>query len=164
MKILVFSDTHGKTEKMHDIISRNRSYTDLVIHLGDCCRDLEYVRSDFPQIAFLAVRGNCDFYTPDNTPQSRSITLEGRTFYLTHGHMQAIKTHGYSLLTAEAKRQGADIVLYGHTHIGEQKEINGITFFNPGSLERPRDVSGGSYGIINVKDGKADFQIINCDI
>ena len=78
--------------------------------------------------------------------------------------MQAIKTHGYSLLKAEAKKHSADIVLYGHTHVGEQKEIDNITFFNPGSLERPRDSSGGSFGIINVNDEKVDFQIINCDI
>lgn len=161
MKILVFSDTHGAKDTMHDIISQNRASTDLVIHLGDCCRDIADVRNDFPQIAFLGVRGNCDFYPSDNYPQSHRVTLESHTFFITHGHMQAIKTHGHSLLVAQAKREGADIALFGHTHVGLLKEITGVTIFNPGSLERPRDSSGGSYGIITIKDTKVDFEIKN---
>ena len=64
-------------------------------------------------------------------------------------------------LVAQAKRERADIALFGHTHVGLLKEINGITVFNPGSLERPRDSSGGSYGIITIKNEKVNFEIRN---
>lgn len=159
MKILVFSDTHGKSDKMYEIISRSRASCDLVVHLGDCWRDIDEIRNDFPQIAFLGVRGNCDFFASEQYPKSHCITLDGHTFYMVHGHMQAIKTHGFSLLTAEAKRLSADIALYGHTHIGMHKEVNGVTVFNPGSLTNPRDYSGGSYGVITIDKGICKFEI-----
>ena len=108
MKILVFSDTHGYTSKMHEIISRKRADSDRVIHLGDHYRDVEEVSRDFPAIAFLGVRGNCDFLVNDNYPQSRTFAYDGHKFFLTHGNMQAVKHDSYALLTLEAKKNGCD--------------------------------------------------------
>lgn len=160
MKILVFSDTHGKTDKMYDIISKAKMTTDLVIHLGDNYKDVESIRDMFPECAFLGVCGNCDYTRDDRYPQSSHITLDGHTFFFTHGHMQSVKTHGFSLLIAQAKNAGASTALFGHTHKGLIKEENGITLFNPGSLSQARDYSGGSYGVITVKDGKCKYEII----
>lgn len=88
MKILVFSDTHGRTDKMYDIISRKKS-AELVIHLGDCCSDLESVRGSFPEKAFLGVRGNCDFFRTEDYPEFRTVTLEGpHIFYESRTHVR----------------------------------------------------------------------------
>lgn len=159
MKILVFSDTHGYTTKMHEIIIRKRADTDLVIHLGDHYRDVEEVSRDFPAIAFLGVRGNCDFPANDNYPQSRTFAYDGHKFFLTHGHMQAVKHDSYALLTLEAKKNGCDVALFGHTHVNTHKEVNGVTVFNPGSISSPRDFTGGTYGIITIENGKIKFEI-----
>ena len=159
MKILVFSDTHGYTTKMHEIISRKRADTDLVIHLGDHYRDVEEVSRDFPAIAFLGVRGNCDFLVNDNYPQSRTFAYDGHKFFLTHGHMQAVKHDSYALLTLVAKKNGCDVALFGHTHVNTHKEVNGVTVFNPGSISSPRDFTGGTYGIITIENGKIKFEI-----
>ena len=159
MKILVFSDTHGYTTKMHEIISRKRADTDLVIHLGDHYRDVEEVSRDFPAIAFLGVRGNCDFLVNDNYPQSRTFAYDGHKFFLTHGHMQAVKHDSYALLTLEAKKNGCDVALFGHTHVNTHKEVNGVTVFNPGSISSPRDFTGGTYGIITIENEKIKFEI-----
>lgn len=159
MRILVFSDTHGNTDTMHDIISRNRLNCDIVIHLGDHYRDIDEVSRDFPQIAFLGVRGNCDFIADDRYKQSHTFTVEGCTFFLTHGHMQDVK-RSRALLAVEAKRERASVALFGHTHKGLLEKCGDVTVFNPGSLENPRDFCGGSYGVITVKDGKCDFEII----
>lgn len=159
MKILVFSDTHGYTAQMHEIINRKQAGTDLVIHLGDNYRDIDTVSRDFPTVAFLGVRGNCDFIANDDYPLWRTFTYDGHKFFITHGHMQAVKHSSYELLCAEAKKNGCDAVLFGHTHIGTHKEINGIKVFNPGSLSNPRDFTAGTYGIITIKDGKLHFEI-----
>ena len=159
MKILVFSDTHGYTTKMHEIISRKRADTDLVIHLGDHYRDVEEVSRDFPAIAFLGGRGNCDFLVNDNYHQSRTFTYNGHKFFLNHGHMQAVKHDSYALLTLEAKKNGSDVALFGHTHVNTHKEVNGVTVFNPGSISSPRDFTGGTYGIITIENGKIKFEI-----
>ena len=160
MKILVFSDTHGNYEKMREIILSHSQNTELIIHLGDLYDDVLKIRDEFPRIAFLGVRGNCDYIENPAFPQSNSITLENCTFFFTHGHMQLVKNKNYSYLLAEAKLKGAKVALFGHTHISYLSEHNGITLFNPGSLSLPRDYCVGSYGIINVKDGKCEFNIV----
>lgn len=162
MKILVFSDTHGSTYKMHEIISRKRAVADLVIHLGDNTRDLDEVSRDFPTIAFLGVRGNCDFAVrEDDYPSFRTFTYDGHKFFITHGHMQGVKSKQYALLALEAKKNGCDVALFGHTHIGVHTEINGVTVFNPGSISSPRDFTGGTYGIVTIEKSKLTFEIID---
>jgi putative phosphoesterase len=159
MKILVFSDTHGQTEKMREIIFSNKADTDLVIHLGDCFTDMTEIRDDFPEIAFLCVAGNCDRFFSNDFPLFNLITLEGVTLFFAHGHQYAVQSSLSSLVFA-AKSKNASVALFGHTHVPFCEECDGITLFNPGSLELPRDGDAGSYGIINVKDGRADFKII----
>ena len=159
MKILVFSDTHGYTTKMHEIISRKRANTDLVIHLGDNYRDVDEISRDFPTIAFLGVRGNCDFLANDDYPQFRTFTYDGHKFFLTHGHMQAVKKGEYAYLALEAKKNGCNVALFGHTHVATHTEVNGVTVFNPGSISNPRDFTSGTYGIITITDGKLNFEI-----
>lgn len=161
MKILVFSDTHGSTYKMQEIIGRKRAVTDLVIHLGDNTRDLDQVSRDFPTIAFLGVRGNCDFAVGDDYPISRTFTYDGHKFFITHGHTQGVKSKQYALLALEAKKNGCAVALFGHTHVGAHKEINGVTVFNPGSLSNPRDFTGGTYGIITIENTKITFEIVD---
>ena len=159
MKILVFSDTHGDITKMHEIISRKRADTDLVIHLGDNYRDVDEVSRDFPTIAFLGVRGNCDFLANDDYPQSKIFTYDVHKFFLTHGHMQSVKKGEYALLALEARRNSCDVALFGHTHVAVCTEKNGVTVFNPGSISNPRDYTAGTYGIITITDGKLHFEI-----
>lgn len=161
MKILVFSDTHGRTDKMYDIISRKKS-SELVIHLGDCCSDLESVRGSFPEKAFLGVRGNCDFFRTEDYPEFRTVTLEGHTFFMSHGHMYGVKgASSFDTLAYTAVSKGAQTALFGHTHKSLYKTVGGVTLFNPGSLEEPRDLKGPSYGMITIENGKCVFEIIN---
>ena len=44
--------------------------------------------------------------------------------FVTHGHAYGVKS-GLGRLAERAKTLGADVVLYGHTHIPEQREIEG---------------------------------------
>ena len=153
MKILVFSDTHGRTEKMRSVILANKFDTELVIHLGDCFTDLAEIRNGFPEIAFLGVSGNCDRVFSEDYPLSSSITLEGVTLFFTHGHQYSV-SGSLSALTFAAKSKKASVALFGHTHVPLIDEQNGVMLFNPGSLERPRDGLPGAYGIIILRKGK----------
>ncbi len=161
MKILVFSDSHGDILRMSNIISRNRSDTDLVIHLGDRKSDIDEVMRDYPKIACLSVVGNCDAisFLSLSAPLEHTLTLEGFKIYMTHGHHKDVKSSIYGLMR-EAKSKKYDIVLYGHTHIAKSQTIDGITYFNPGSISFPRGSGNPSYGLINLTAQKADFQII----
>ena len=109
MKILVFSDTHRKTEPMAQIIRANVGKVDLVIHLGDNYTDLAEIRDGFPQVAFLGVCGNCDLFVSSRYPVSDTVSLEGHKIFFTHGHKYDIRVAD-TVLGFEAKKAGADIV------------------------------------------------------
>lgn len=159
MKILVFSDTHGVTDRMKEILGRNFADTDLVIHLGDKITDLYDLTFEYNMMAFLYVTGNCDYYSGVmSAPYERSVTLEDKKFLMLHGHTKGVNQGIFGLLY-DARNADADIVLYGHTHVANLTEKDGITFFNPGSLTLPRDGTNGTYGIIRINNGKAEFEI-----
>ena len=161
MKILVFSDSHGDTEKIDEIIHAESLCTELVIHLGDKATDISYIRDRYPQIAFISVRGNCDFFgIPHEAPSDYCVTLEKRRIYMTHGHLKGVKSGDLSGLEYEAHKNNCDIVLYGHTHVARLDNKDGVYYFNPGSISRPRDATAGTYGVITLDKAGAEFKII----
>ncbi|NLY73503.1 MAG: metallophosphoesterase [Tissierellia bacterium] len=139
MKVLVLSDSHGDSGIVEEI--KKKENPDLAIHLGDYGRDLK---------DGIAVRGNCDGIT--NLPFKRLLNLKGHRVFISHGHKENVKM-GLHRLFYLAKQEGADIVLYGHTHERLEKEIEGILFLNPGSVARPNWGDRPSYLILNLEEG-----------
>ena len=129
MKVLVFSDSHGSPAYMQEMITRNRR-TDAVIFLGDGQRDIELMRSLFPEIAFYTVRGNCDFGS--EAPIRDIINLDGARIFFTHGHYYNVKSTLYNVVCA-AREEKADILLFGHTHQAMCDYEDGLHIMNPGS-------------------------------
>ena len=164
MKILVFSDSHGDISRMSEIVARNRSDTDIVIHLGDRKSDIDEVMHDYPNIAKISVVGNCDGISAYALSSSleHTMTIEGYKFYITHGHHNDVKSGIYSLMR-QAKSKNYNIVLYGHSHVAKYDKINGIHYFNPGSISYPRGCQLPSYGLINIKNNNVEFQIIEVE-
>lgn len=160
MRILVVSDTHGDIDRLYDVVSKYRLSVDIVLHLGDNLSDAENVMRDFPTIAFLGVKGNCDFsYMLSDAKNEGCFTAEGRRIFYTHGHRYNVN-YGTEYLVSNAKFNRCDIALYGHTHIRLCEEQNGVLVVNPGSLSRPRDNSNGSYCVLDIKDTKVKCEIL----
>ncbi len=157
IRILVFSDTHRRSDLMREVIRRKRTAVDLVIHLGDNFADLKEVRDEFPTIAFLGVRGNCDWHSEEDFPEQNTICFEGHKIFFTHGHKLAVRG-GDAVLTYTAKSTGADIALFGHTHVRVHRECDGVTVFNPGSLAEPRDGKPASFGYITIDNEHVTFE------
>ncbi len=147
MKILVISDTHKNTTMLRKALDTHPEI-EHVFHLGDLTDDVEQVKGDYPDKTFCCVCGNNDFGS-QHAPTGL-CKLNGRTIYYTHGHLQRVHSNLSGLL-AEAKRYGADIALFGHTHVAFSQEIDGVHLFNPGSASRPREGEK-SYGIIELGD------------
>ena len=157
MKIVVFSDSHGKLDWMIAAVEAERP--DHIFYLGDHERDGWDLSRMYPMIPLNAVKGNCDF---GPGLEDWMVELEGVRFLLTHGHMYGAKS-GYMRLEAAGLRCGADVVCFGHTHRAVDRNDPGtVRLFNPGTI-------GGAYGqpitygVMHVKDGTLTAEIKGTD-
>ena len=144
MKILILSDSHGRKNLMLDAIDAEEP--ELIIHLGDYDKDCAEIGALFPQIPLRSVRGNCDYSS--SGPDRDEFVLEGKRFYMTHGHLHSVKT-GLSSLIAYAGSRNIDIALFGHTHIPHYSVTDGVTLINPGSIGIPST----TYAVLDIQNG-----------
>lgn len=140
---------------MLSIISAWQGRVHSVLFLGDGARDADAVEAAFPALAFYRVSGNCDI--GGFTPESGLAAFGGVLFFYTHGHNYQVKS-GLGGLWQEAKRRGADVALFGHTHVAHCELVEGIYLFNPGSLSLPRNGIS-TYGIITIENSRPQFEI-----
>ena len=149
MKILVFSDSHGSTLFMRKALNMHRD-AEVVFFLGDGLEDVDTLSYLFPNVAWVAVSGNNDYVPSFRGALVKgldSITLEGHKIVLTHGNRYGVKG-GTEALKRLAKEQGADIVLFGHTHTPHEEYVpdddHPFYLFNPGAASGYSP----SYGLI----------------
>ena len=149
MRILVVSDNHGRDGNLVDAIQREGKL-DLALHLGD---------SEFPAGALgsyfdcplVAVGGNCDFGS--GLAISERVEIPGHRLFLSHGHYFDVRW-GLEDFMDVAKGAGADVAVFGHTHVPMLEKRSGLTILNPGSLELPRQESHlCSYALITADRG-----------
>lgn len=157
-KYLVFSDSHGRNEKMLEIIAKQKDGLEGIFFLGDIESGEDRFRNSISGPTYI-VQGNCDWYS--QAPQSQVVKLHGHTVAMTHGHRQHVNT-GVDMLKYWALEQGADIVMYGHTHVPFLEQSSELTVLNPGSISRPRQ-SGfiPTYAVIEFL-GNGEVQIEIC--
>ena len=156
MKILIVSDTHGKTEYLEAVLEWEKPL-DLLIHLGDIEGDEDYI----PVIAecpMEVVAGNNDFFA--DLPGEREIKIGKYKALLTHGHYYYVNA-GTARIRREAEDRNIDIVMFGHTHRPILEQEDGVTVLNPGSISYPRQEGRHpSYIIMEInEEGEASFSI-----
>lgn len=155
MKLLVLSDSHKNTEYMEAAVRQESP--DAVIHLGDHFDDAVALQKKVPDAVIYMVLGNCDVFSKGKS--EILLPIENVRILLSHGHQHGVKS-GLSKLAFRAVDMGADLVLYGHTHIPDIQELQGITLMNPGQIERHDEYGPASYGIVEVNDGKFNCNIV----
>ena len=116
----------------------------------DGLRDLEQALTFYPSLRAYAVAGNCDFGALE--PLDGLAAFDGVVVFYTHGHMYGVKYDLDTLADAAAAR-GANVALFGHTHIPVAEERGGVFLFNPGSCGRCY-TGPNTYGILTLADGK----------
>lgn len=150
MKILIISDTHGYHNNLTKILDEIGT-PDMLIHAGDLQGDEDYIEyvADCP---IRMVSGNNDFSM--SLKRELLFHLEDLTVYLTHGHQYGVH-YGTDRLAYRASELGADIVIYGHTHVPsiDYYEDYNIWFINPGSLSLPRGGRRPSYILMEIHEG-----------
>ena len=134
MKILVVSDSHGRNDNLKKTIQKV-SPIDMMLHLGDVEMEPEKLK-EMAGCKVYCVSGNNDFLL--DYPKEEIIEIGKHKVFMTHGHRFRI-SYGLEMLAAEAKKRGADTVLYGHTHVVSSKIVDGVLMLNPGSISLPRE-------------------------
>ncbi len=132
MKLLVLSDVHGEPAKFNRFLDCTTAYSH-VLFLGDGYRDAECLQYAFPT-QFAAVKGNCDYDCDWN--EEYTFNAGKYRIFMTHGHRYGVK-YCLDSLAAAAAAVGAQIALYGHTHVADIRYVNGVLCVNPGHVCYP---------------------------
>jgi hypothetical protein len=154
MRIGVISDTHlgAAAVKLPDALVSGLRGVELILHAGDWISP--HVVALVEAIAPVeSVAGNND--GPDIVGRfgyAKRLELGGVRIGLVHGD-------GFRKTTAERALDtfaddAPDIVVFGHSHIPERRQVGRTLLFNPGSPTDKRRQPKYSYGILTVRDGR----------
>ena len=151
MKIGIVSDSHGNTSVFETMLAvPGAREAELWLHAGDFALDADDLEiMSGKHVA--RVLGNCDLFV-DGVYDETVVEVAGHRIFLTHGHLFNVRFD--TMMLAEAARTaGADIAVYGHTHIALE-EHGDVTVLNPGSIARPRDAARGSFMLVDLRENE----------
>ena len=182
----VISDTHipHRMQEIPPRVYEQLKGCEVILHAGDL-EDIHILES-LKQIApVYAVRGNIHWQASmgahdQDLPLSVTLPIGGHVIYLTHGHMNFLRTmvdkvvHFSTQPTltevnqiimgrlAHVKPPEADIVIFGHTHKSCSEWINGTLYFNPGAVcDTARPSVHPSMGLLLLKaDGSVHTELL----
>lgn len=160
MKLLVLSDSHAGLSFMRACIDHEKP--DAVVHLGDHYDDAQALAEEYHHIPFHMVAGNCDRYRcPPDAREMLCYPIGGVMVFMAHGHNHYVKS-GTGALTADARKYGAKLALYGHTHRMDCHREEDLWVMNPGACGS----FGGSAGVVKLQEGeiKACYFITSEDL
>ena len=142
MRIGVISDTHARHfAQLPQELVRVLGTVDLIIHAGDIVT-MDVIRGLQTLAPVHGVCGNMDL--PEvrvSLPPKQLIELEGKKIGIVHGSggLAGLEDRVLQLFP------GADVVIFGHSHIATNDAVNGVLLFNPGRADE-------SYGLLEVGD------------
>ena len=148
----VISDSHGARSNLARLVG-DFTVSDKIVFLGDGLNDLNELFEFEDKIVMVA--GNCDFMP--FVSKRETFIVEGVKFLAVHGDEFGVK-NGTARLKEYAKKTGVNVVLYGHTHVPNIIEEDGITLINPGTLSRYGLKE--TFAFISVDNGKINAKII----
>jgi uncharacterized protein len=160
MRVVVLADTHAprRWNSCPPLVAEQLRHADLILHAGDVC-----TAAVLDELAAYApvrcVIGNND--RPDvaawGATGALELDVDGLKLAMIHDSGQAVGR------IARLRRQfpGADLVVFGHSHIPLDQAGGGLRIFNPGSPTDRRRQPHGTIGVLGVDEGKiAEARIV----
>jgi uncharacterized protein len=152
VRVVVLADTHGprRWRVCPPPVAAQLQTADLILHAGDVCT--ASVLTELAQYApVVAVVGNND--QPDvagwGATPTADLTLDGLRLAMLH---DSGPTAG-RLARMRRTFPGADLVVFGHSHIPLDESAPGLRIFNPGSPTDRRRQPHGTIGVLHIADG-----------
>jgi len=154
MTIGVMSDTHanvGLMDRAADLMTDRFGVTK-IYHLGD----------DYEDSSALLHRGIETVRVPGIYDREYGDAAIPRRVMDTASGLALLVAHAEKTLP-ENEVRAADIVLVGHTHLYEIRDMEGAVLFNPGHLKGPRHKGRApTFGIIDI--GEDCVRLTICDL
>ncbi len=154
MRIAITGDTHGRIDGVRCQLERLNP--DYLIHTGDFYTDGKNLAKGLG-IGFTGVRGNCD--TGRKGKLVEVLDLADYRFCILHGHQHKVK-HTLNHIYYYGLERGAQVVVFGHTHVPCCELQGGICLLNPGSPSLPRLGYHGSFIILEAESGILNPEVI----
>ena len=144
LRVGVIADTHGL---IHPRVPELFARTDAIIHAGDVggAHVLRALRALAP-VTF--VDGNNDQATGEDIVR---FAMGGVRVLLTH--ILPRPGRPAQRVTESLRRQPADLVIFGHSHLPHHEVLHGITYFNPASAGPRRFGYPVSVGLLEWRGG-----------
>ena len=153
MRVVVLADTHAprRWRSCPPAVAEQLRGADLILHAGDVCTAA--VLDELAGFAPVwAVRGNND--GPDvaawGAAETAELDLDGLRVAMLHDSGQAAGR----LRRMRRRFPGADLVVFGHSHIPLDQSGEGVRVFNPGSPTDRRRQPRGTLGVLDIADGR----------
>ncbi|KSV58148.1 metallophosphoesterase [Acetivibrio ethanolgignens] len=155
MKILVVSDSHGRNVYLEKVLETVEP--DMLIHLGDLEGSEIFIQNKV-SCPVEMVSGNNDYFS--DLEREKLITIGRYKVLLTHGHRYRVH-YGTETIKDWARQMGADIVMFGHTHMPLLDTSTDVTALNPGSISQPRQEGRiPTYAIVELdRNGEIHFTL-----
>ncbi|MFW6030251.1 MAG: phosphodiesterase [Halanaerobiales bacterium] len=185
MNYLILSDTHGSLKSWEEAENFFNDM-DMILHAGDLL--YHGARNPLPDgyntkgliekinncpMDFLAIKGNVDalvddWVLPYPLSEYSMVVDNGFKIAIYHGYQHQSEAERVSF----AKCLGADLLIYGHTHIPELKKVDNVILLNPGSMSLPKQenkiktiarIKDGEISILSLETGDmlSSYTIIN---
>ena len=154
MRVGVMIDSHGNTMAVDRAIEL-AGEVDCWLHAGDLIEDAEYLAMVTDK-KVINVAGNCD-WPSSGTDDEILSEIGSHKIFLTHGHIYGVK-RDISLLRQAAVSKGADIAVYGHTHVAVIDDGEDCLVINPGSVSHPRDGKAQSFMVLNIEGDRVKVE------
>src|SRR5579859_3063561 len=152
MRVVVLSDTHAprRWRSCPPEVAAYLRGADLILHAGDVCT--ASVLDELAQYApVVAVVGNNDddSVVSWGATSTVSLPIDGLQVAMIH---DAGPSGGR---VGRLRRQfpGADLVVFGHSHIPMDVTMDGFRIFNPGSPTDRRRQPAGTLGVVTIAGG-----------
>ncbi|MFM8764432.1 MAG: metallophosphoesterase family protein [Spartobacteria bacterium] len=133
MRIAVISDTHGR---LPEKILPSLAAADEIWHLGDFCNLSTLSACIGIGRPFYAVLGNNDFGL--DLPLTLDLVRCGRTFHLIH--------------ILPRRLPAADFLLFGHTHVPRDEQVESCRLLNPGTIGKPNKGAPPSWAWLEISE------------
>ncbi len=150
-RILLISDSHGKSKIVKKIFATEAGNYDFSVFLGDFVGDQNYYTNNFD----VVVPGNNDWGS-DLAPNITFKINDHFTALACHSDQFGYYNRGHKMIKW-AKKQKVNIIFCGHTHVPQFYEYDNIYIINPGSCAYPRSDDGKTYAILSVENDKLNY-------